>query len=153
MRFSSPCSHREMYSPEPNSVLEDNAVVRICLEKTQLERGDSLAKGYMSELCDYTRISVVQNSLQELKEIWDQWNDEIKQLFYSNYGDLLYLLDIKVDEHLFRALAQYWNPAYSCFTLGRVDLVPTVEEHTALLCCSRFQVDKAYSRAAYVPAF
>ncbi|MFQ6643430.1 hypothetical protein Gotur_017850 [Gossypium turneri] len=51
------------------------------------------------------------------------------------------------------ALAQYWNPAYSCFTFGKVDLVPTVEEYTALLRYSRFQVDKAYSRAAYVPVF
>ncbi|MBA0636622.1 hypothetical protein Godav_029926, partial [Gossypium davidsonii] len=42
-----------------------------------------------------TRISVTQNSLQELKEIWAQWNDEVKQLFYSRYGDLPYLLDIK----------------------------------------------------------
>ncbi|MBA0662159.1 hypothetical protein Goklo_006340 [Gossypium klotzschianum] len=28
-------------------------------------------------------------------------DDEIKQLFYCNYSDLPYLLDIKVDEHLF----------------------------------------------------
>ncbi|MFQ6622951.1 hypothetical protein Gotur_001753 [Gossypium turneri] len=34
-----------------------------------------------------------------------------------------------------------------------VDLVPTVEEYTALLHCTRLQVDKAYSGAAYVPAF
>ncbi|MFQ6657071.1 hypothetical protein Gotur_026894, partial [Gossypium turneri] len=27
---------------------------------------------------DFTHISVTQNSLQELKEIWDQWNDEVK---------------------------------------------------------------------------
>ncbi|MBA0729778.1 hypothetical protein Golax_022856 [Gossypium laxum] len=39
-----------------------------------------------------------------MKEIWDQWGDEIRQLFYSNYGDLPYLLDIEVDKHLFRAL-------------------------------------------------
>ncbi|MBA0789342.1 hypothetical protein Gotri_026274, partial [Gossypium trilobum] len=44
---------------------------------------------------DFTRISVTQNSLQKLKEIWDQWNDE------------------------------FWNTAYSCFTFGKVDLVPT----------------------------
>ncbi|MBA0754722.1 hypothetical protein Gogos_005541 [Gossypium gossypioides] len=68
VRFSSPCSHREMYSPEPNSVhrklimkkrfldkVEDNAVVQIC-------------------------ISVTQNSLQELKEIWDQWNEECAKI-------------------------------------------------------------------------
>ncbi|MBA0759576.1 hypothetical protein Gotri_022441 [Gossypium trilobum] len=113
--------------------VEDNAIFRIWSEKVQLEKGDSLAKGYVSELWDYTRISVMQNSLQELKEIWDQWNDETKQLFYSNYGDLPYLFDIKVDEQLFQTLAQYWNSAYSCFTFGKVDLVPTVEEYTALL--------------------
>ncbi|KAL1121232.1 hypothetical protein V6Z11_D01G217700 [Gossypium hirsutum] len=29
----------------------------------------------------------------------------------------------KVDKHLFRALAQFWNPAYSCFTFRGGDLV------------------------------
>ncbi|MBA0879072.1 hypothetical protein Goshw_005278 [Gossypium schwendimanii] len=133
--------------------VEDNAMIRIWSENVQLEKGDSLAKDYVSELWDYTRISVTQNNLQGLREIWDKWNDETRQLFYSSYGDLPYLLDVKVDEQLFRALAQYWNPAYSCFTFGKVDLVPTVEEYTALLHCPRLQMDKAYSRTAYVPAF
>ncbi|KAL1077720.1 hypothetical protein V6Z11_D10G114100 [Gossypium hirsutum] len=133
--------------------VEDNAMVRIWSEKVQLEKGDSLAKDYVSELWDYTRISVTQNSLQEMREIWDKWSDETRQLLYSSYGDFPYLLDVKIDKRLFRALAQYWNPAYSCFTFGKVDLVPTVEEYTALLHCPRFQVDKAYSRAAYVSAF
>ncbi|MFQ6634453.1 hypothetical protein Gotur_012347 [Gossypium turneri] len=89
----------------------------------------------------------------QLKEIWAQWDDKVKQLFYCNYGDLPYLLDIKVDEHLFRALAQFWNSAYSCFTFGKVDMVPTMEEYTTLLRCSRIQADKAYSRAANVLTF
>ncbi|KAK5775722.1 hypothetical protein PVK06_043655 [Gossypium arboreum] len=122
-------------------------------EQTQLEKGHSIAVGYVSELSDYTRISVMQNKLQELKEIWDQWGKKTKQLFYDNYGDLPYLLDVQVDEHLFRALAQFWNPAYSCFTFGEVDLVPTMEEYTALLRCPRFQNDRIYSRAACVPTF
>ncbi|MBA0662347.1 hypothetical protein Goklo_006485 [Gossypium klotzschianum] len=58
-----------------------------------------------------------------------------------------------VDKHLFRALVQFWNPAYSCFYFGGVDLVPTVEEYMALLHFSKIQVDKAYSRAVNVPAF
>ncbi|MBA0655755.1 hypothetical protein Goklo_008193, partial [Gossypium klotzschianum] len=82
-----------------------------------------------------------------------KWNDEVRQLFYSNYGDLPYLLDIKVDKHLFRALAQFWNPTYSCFTFEKVDLVPTIEEYMALLCCSKIQVDKTYSRAVNVSTF
>ncbi|MBA0818026.1 hypothetical protein Gohar_025553, partial [Gossypium harknessii] len=85
---------------------------------------------------------VTQNNLQELKEIRAQWDDEVKQLFYYNYGDLPYLLDINVDEHLFRALAQFWNSVYSCFTSGEVDLVLTIEEYTVLLHWPRIQTDK-----------
>ncbi|MBA0876469.1 hypothetical protein Goshw_014072 [Gossypium schwendimanii] len=59
----------------------------------------------------------------------------------------------KVDKHLFRALAQSWNPAYSCFTFGKVDLALTIEEYVALLRCSKFQVEKVYSRAVNVPTF
>ncbi|MBA0683614.1 hypothetical protein Goari_025257 [Gossypium aridum] len=76
-----------------------------------------------------------------------------RRLFYRENGDLPYLLDVKVDKHIFRALAQYWNLAYSCFTFGKVDLVPTVEEYTTLLRCTRIQIEKAYSRAANVPTY
>ncbi|KAG8489484.1 hypothetical protein CXB51_017526 [Gossypium anomalum] len=133
--------------------VEGNADVHRWSKQTHLEKGDSITMGYVSKLSDYTRISVTQNNLQELKEIWDQWGNETKQLFYDNYGDLPYLLDIQVNEHLFQALAQFWNPAYNCFTFGEVDLVPTVEEYTALLRCPRFQSDRIYSRAACVPTF
>ncbi|MBA0702141.1 hypothetical protein Goari_026781, partial [Gossypium aridum] len=44
---------------------------------------------------------------------------------------------VKLDKHLFRALAQYWNPAYSSFTFGKVDLIPTIEENTTLLRCPK----------------
>ncbi|MBA0817514.1 hypothetical protein Gohar_021459 [Gossypium harknessii] len=133
--------------------VEDNAAIRIWSEKIQQEKGDSLAEGYVPELWDFTHISMTQNNLKELKDIWDQWDDEIRQLFYSNYGELPYLFDIKVGKHLFRALTQYWNPTYSCFSFGRVDLVPTVEGYTTLLRCPKIQVDKAYSRAANVSTF
>ncbi|MFQ6634982.1 hypothetical protein Gotur_010966 [Gossypium turneri] len=98
------------------------------VKKMQLEKSDSLTKGYTLELWDFTCINVTQNNLQELKEIWAQWDDEVRWLFYCNYGDLSYLLDI----------------------FGEVDMVPTVEEYTALLRCLRIQVDKVYSRAANV---
>ncbi|MBA0877307.1 hypothetical protein Goshw_005020 [Gossypium schwendimanii] len=132
--------------------VEDNMAIRVWSKKVKQEKGDSFAEGYTSELWDFTHISVTQNSLQELKEIWDQWDNGIKQLFYSNYGGLHFLLDVKVDKRLFRALAQYRNPTYSCFTFGKVDLVPTVEEYTTLLQCPKTQIDKAYSRADLILA-
>ncbi|MBA0717809.1 hypothetical protein Golax_005590 [Gossypium laxum] len=49
--------------------VEDNAVVRIWSDKTHEEKGDSLMEGYMSELWDFTHISVTQNNLQELKKV------------------------------------------------------------------------------------
>ncbi|MFQ6665032.1 hypothetical protein Gotur_031921, partial [Gossypium turneri] len=41
----------------------------------------------------------------------------------------------------------------SCFTFGKVDLVPTVEEYIALLHWLKIQVDKVYSRVVNVPTF
>ncbi|MBA0652740.1 hypothetical protein Goklo_019972 [Gossypium klotzschianum] len=60
---------------------------------------------------------------------------------------------MKAEKRLFRALAQFWNPAYSCFRFGKVDLVPTIKEYVALLWCSRIQVDRIYSKAVNVPTF
>ncbi|XP_016751802.1 uncharacterized protein [Gossypium hirsutum] len=133
--------------------VEDNAAVRVWSEGTQQEKGDSLIEGYESELWDFTRISVTQNDLQELRDIWNSWNGKVKQLFYCNYGDLPYLLYVKVDKYLFWALAQFWNPAYSCFIFVGVDLVPTVEEYMALLNCPKIQTDRAYSRPLNIPPF
>ncbi|MFQ6664962.1 hypothetical protein Gotur_031885 [Gossypium turneri] len=87
--------------------VEDNAAVRTWSETTH----------------------VTQNNLLELKEIWNQWNDEVRQLFYNNYGDFTYLHDVKVD------------------------LLPTIEEYVALFQCSKFQADKVYSRVVNVPTF
>ncbi|KAG8498208.1 hypothetical protein CXB51_006639 [Gossypium anomalum] len=115
------------------SKVEDNAAVRAWSEKLQSERGDSLTEGYVSELQDFTRINVAQNELQELRDVWASWDEGTKQLFYQNYGDISYLLDVRVDKHLFRSMVQFWNSAYKCFTFGEVDLVPTMEEYTALL--------------------
>ncbi|MBA0606817.1 hypothetical protein Godav_019226 [Gossypium davidsonii] len=143
-----------MYSPELNSIRMSLLWVRIeeSTEDTTRE-GWQPNGGYVSELWDFTRISVTQNNLQELKEVWYEWDDETKQLFYFNYGDLPYLLNVKVDKLLLRALAQYLNLVYSCFTFGKLDLVPTVEEYTNLLRFPRKQANKAYSRAVNVLSF
>ncbi|MFQ6653036.1 hypothetical protein Gotur_024640 [Gossypium turneri] len=67
--------------------VEDNAAVRSWAEMTQREKCDSLAEGYISELWDFTRVRVAQNNLQELKEIWDQWNNEWVTARIKQKGD------------------------------------------------------------------
>ncbi|MFQ6661771.1 hypothetical protein Gotur_029811 [Gossypium turneri] len=46
--------------------VEDNEAVRAWAEMTLHQKGDSLADGYVSELWDFTRVSVSQNNLQEV---------------------------------------------------------------------------------------
>ncbi|KAG8490399.1 hypothetical protein CXB51_013686 [Gossypium anomalum] len=106
--------------------------------------------GYVSKLSDYIRINVIQDNQHELKEIWDQWGIKAKQLFYNNHGDSQYLLDLGIDENLFRAITQYWNLVYSCFTFGKADMVSVVEEYSVLWRCPMIQV---YSKADRIPTF
>ncbi|MBA0772313.1 hypothetical protein Gotri_007720 [Gossypium trilobum] len=73
----------------------------------------------MSELWDFTRISVNQDNLQELKEIWDQWDDETKKLFYPDYGDSHYLLDVKVINTSSKLLPSIGIPPIVASILGR----------------------------------
>ncbi|MBA0820752.1 hypothetical protein Gohar_000013, partial [Gossypium harknessii] len=76
--------------------VKDNAAVWIWSEKTQQEKGDNLTEGYMSELWDFTRISVTQNNLQKLKEV-----DLVPTV--EEYIILLRCLRIQADKAYFRA--------------------------------------------------
>ncbi|KAL4361251.1 hypothetical protein GQ457_04G017670 [Hibiscus cannabinus] len=133
--------------------VEGNLGVRRWSTEAQRLKGDSVLEGEKTEQWDFTRIKVVQNHLLELKMIWERWNGDNKQLFFKKYGDLPYLLDISIDKVLFRALAQFWNPAYNCFTFGSIDLVPTIEEYLSLIRCPRMQIDNPYLKAPSSPAF
>ncbi|MBA0641770.1 hypothetical protein Goklo_026272 [Gossypium klotzschianum] len=110
-----------------------------------------MEKGFLDKVEDNAAVRIWSEKTQQ--EVWYEWDDETKQLFYFNYGDLPYLLNVKVDKLLLRALAQYLNLVYSCFTFGKLDLVPTVEEYTNLLRFPRKQANKAYSRAVNVLSF
>ncbi|KAK8565690.1 hypothetical protein V6N12_059245 [Hibiscus sabdariffa] len=133
--------------------VEGNLGVRRWSTETQQLKGDSVIEDERTEQWDFTRIKVVQNQLQELKMIWERWDEENKQLFFRNYGDLPYLLDVSIDKVLFRALAQFWNPAYNCFTFGNVDMVPTIEEYLSLIRCPKIQTNNPYLKASSSPAF
>ncbi|XP_039032316.1 uncharacterized protein LOC120167333 [Hibiscus syriacus] len=74
-------------------------------------------------------------------------------MFYQLNGDIPYLLEVPVDRNLFRSLSQFWNPAYSCFTFGKVDLMPTIEEYQALIRCPRAQVHRVHTKPPFTPSF
>ncbi|KAG8492528.1 hypothetical protein CXB51_009788 [Gossypium anomalum] len=110
--------------------VEGNVNIPRWSEQTQLEKGDSITMGYMPELSDYTRINVTQNNLQELKEIWDQWGNETMQLFYDNYGDLPYLLDIQSDRIYSRAacVPTFWKKLMTITGMSKQWILTRIKE-------------------------
>ncbi|MFQ6637724.1 hypothetical protein Gotur_014180 [Gossypium turneri] len=101
-----------------------------------------MEKGFLDKVEVNVAIQIWSEKTQQEK------GDKLTEGYMSELWDFT-----RINKHLLRALTQYWNSAYSCFTFGKVDLVPTVEEYTTLLHFPRIQADKAYSRAANVSTF
>ena len=131
----------------------DNATIWGWSKRLQMETGDSLKNGHMSEVVGYTPIVSKQNNLHELKEIWRRWDFRMKQDFQQEYGDIAMLLDVQTDMYLFRALTQFWNPEYNCFTFETVDFNPTIEEYMALIRCSKNKDGKVYTKPKDASSF
>uniref|UniRef100_A0A2N9ET82 DUF7745 domain-containing protein n=1 Tax=Fagus sylvatica TaxID=28930 RepID=A0A2N9ET82_FAGSY len=53
---------------------------------------------------------------------------------------------LRVDHGLLEALASFWDPTHCCFSIGEVDLVPTLEEYAGLL-----QLDSPFSETPVIP--
>ena len=53
---------------------------------------------------------------------------------------------LQVDHGLLEALASFWDSTHCCFSIGEVDLVPTLEEYAGLL-----QLDSPFSDTPVIP--
>jgi len=127
--------------------------VRAWSERNQRVNGDHLKPGYKSKVSERVEITFAHNELGFLRDIWNRWDDSERGLFIQRYGDIALLLYVQTDESLLRAAVHFWNPAYRCFTFNQEDLVPTVEEYTALVNTKGIKFDKIYSKSSKPPAF
>ncbi|MBA0729237.1 hypothetical protein Golax_025855 [Gossypium laxum] len=75
-----------------------------------------MEKGFLDKVEDNAAVRIWVETMQQEK------GDSLTEGYMSELWDFTRI-----------SAAQTWNPAYSCFTFGMVDLVPTVEEYTALL--------------------
>ncbi|TYG40591.1 hypothetical protein ES288_D12G105200v1 [Gossypium darwinii] len=73
------------------------------------------------------------NYKDELKGIWQSWDEAKKTHISEKYGDVAQLLFVKLDDALLKAMVHFWDPTYKCFTFNEVDMVPTIEEYSTLL--------------------
>ncbi|KAG8471875.1 hypothetical protein CXB51_036894 [Gossypium anomalum] len=125
-------------------IIEKNAVVRDWSLKTQREKGDSLVEGSVANLPEHTTVNVRQNNLEDLVQVWNQWDSDTRGIFTERYGDIAHLITIRVDEQLIKAMVRFWDPAYQCFTFNQEDMTPTIEEYAALLRIDNVQFVKIY---------
>ena len=62
------------------------------------------------------------------------------------FGKFPSLMQLRVAHGLLEALASFWDPTHCCFSIGEVDLVPTLEEYAGLL-----QLDSPFSEMSIIP--
>ncbi|XVF14269.1 hypothetical protein REPUB_Repub09cG0044100 [Reevesia pubescens] len=122
-------------------------------EKEQLSHGDCLSEGFVSVLPEAVLLEWRQNDLADLIKVWDQWGSEKHAAFRKKYGDIALLLPVKVDRELIEAMVQFWDPSHRCFILNGNDLVPTIEEYSALVRAPSTIPNKIYWKEQKKPKY
>ncbi|KAK7281840.1 hypothetical protein RIF29_10151 [Crotalaria pallida] len=87
-------------------------------------------------------VNFIRNPLDRLNSVIENLPRFVKDEFISEYGDILYLSLIEVEEPSIRTLVQYWNVKLGVFELPHIDTTPTLEEYQKLL--GLFQLEKIY---------
>ena len=69
----------------------------------------------------------------EMKRILGYSQNIDEAAFFGKYGRLLEIAKIGVLNPAIKALINFWDPDYRCFSFGNVDLCPTIEEYGMLM--------------------
>ena len=109
-------------------------------------QGDCLISSQVSSLPEKPYTDLTQNRLSDLATLWEQFSISKKKRFRDIYGDIASLILVPVEEPLLRAVMRFWDPSYRCFTFGKNDLVPTVEEYSILIGVELQHPDKVYNQ-------
>ncbi|XP_017972285.1 PREDICTED: uncharacterized protein LOC108661077 [Theobroma cacao] len=116
------------------------------MASTQQSEGDCLSNDHFSSLPDRVHLDLKQNDFTDLINIWDKWGATTRANFDRKYGHIARLLKVQMDEQLLKAIVQFWDPSYRCFVFNKVDMVPTIEEYSALIQIDLDNPDKIYWR-------
>ncbi|GMY06233.1 hypothetical protein FCV25MIE_01472 [Fagus crenata] len=64
---------------------------------------------------------------------WQFFGTEEQVRIKVDFGRTTSWLTMQANWDLIQALTSFWDPTLRCLSIGSVDLVPTIEEYTALL--------------------
>jgi len=92
-----------------------------------------LRESESSNLKKKLHIRVLENSLTGLRELGQKFGLIQRGTFRKRYGNVLGLLEVKVQIPVVTALAQHYDPPMRCFTFQDFQLVLTLEEYEQIL--------------------
>ena len=139
-------SKRQICSSSANLHCESYSDALRWSEQTHHTQGDCLIPGYMPSLPEEPYTNLTQNNLSDMAILWGQFSASEKKKFRETYGDIASLISVPVEEPLLRAAMRFWDPSYRCFTFGKNDLVPTIEEYSVLIGLELQHPDKVYNQ-------
>jgi hypothetical protein len=83
---------------------------------------------------------------ERMRHWWTLLGEDDHADIVGVFGKFPSLMRLRVDRGLLEALASFWDPTHCCFSIGEVDLVPTLEEYAGLL-----QLDSPFSETPVIP--
>jgi hypothetical protein len=84
--------------------------------------------------------------VERMRHWWTLLGEDDHADIVGVFGKFPFLMQLRVDRGLLEALASFWDPTHCCFSIGEVDLVPTLEEYAGLL-----QLDSPFSETPVIP--
>ncbi len=84
---------------------------------------------------------------ERMQHWWDLLEGDDRASIKSTFGKFSSLMWLHVDHGLLEALTSFWDPSHCCFSIGEMDLVPTLEEYAELL-----QLGSPFSDTPFVPS-
>jgi hypothetical protein len=84
--------------------------------------------------------------VERMRHWWTLLGEDDHADIVGIFGKFPSLMRLQVNRGLLEALASFWDPTHCCFSIGEVDLVPTLEEYAGLL-----QLDSPFSETPVIP--
>ncbi|MBA0625128.1 hypothetical protein Godav_010366 [Gossypium davidsonii] len=130
------CGNMSLHKFKDYSMVKMDIDVRVAnatVYTIESKEGDCQIACFDSSLPQIVCMDCRRNREDELKGIWQSWDDAKKMHFRDKYGDVAQLLFVKLDNALLKAMVRFWDPTYRCFMFNEVDMVLTIEEDSTLL--------------------
>ena len=78
-------------------------------------------------------ITKINHTINDLEKIWPIMRYVDDTLFERRYGRIAQLMRLPLQTTAIKALVNFWDLSYRCFTFGRIDMTPTLEEYERIL--------------------